>query len=222
MLSRGEVKAVIRLALRVIERRQKEQAGGRVLMMCPGPLADETRFAEFCETYALCEPAFVADSPPGWMERLGRVYARSEIAALFSDLAAFHSLILLSPPLPLLERLTLGDTAQAEEALIMDFALKQKSCALALDYDIGAMRPGRFKARLEKLLDDLADMGFHVIELSDALIDRDDEAVGLLTADLVDEFSRRGERVIVLGQDAIVTPYAAERAREIGIKISKE
>ena len=206
MLSRSEINSIIRLALRAIERKRKEQEGKRTLIVRAGPLADEARFSEFCEMYAFCDVTFVPDTPP---ERL------------LPELSLYHSLLLLSPPLPFLAHLTRGEPADSLEALVLDFALKQKDCALVLDYDIAAMPPGRFQLRLRKLLDDASDMGFRVIKLGDALIDRDDEAITLLTAELVDGFHKRGERLITLKEDAIVTPYAAERAQELGIKINK-
>gem|GEM_PF-7034809 len=207
MLTQNEIKAVVRLAFRALERRQKEQEGRRTLIVRAWPLPDEARFSEFCEMYALCDHTFAPETPP---------------EQLLPELSLYHSLLLLSPPTQVLERLTRGEAADSLETLILDFILKQKNCALVLDYDIRALPPGQFRLRLNKLLDDAADMGFQIIRLSDALIDRDDEAIGLLTAELVDDFHRRGERVITLGEDTIVTPYAAERAQELGIKINKE
>lgn len=127
-------------------------------------------------------------------------------------------IVLVTPKISLLEKIAQGnDDGFVEHVFLRSLLWGRKACIL-LDFIKPKFKRGTFYEKTADIIDCLASMG---VEISSYTCSGEKfvNAYSLVTENDVIDAGKRGETGILLAEGAIVTPLAAEKARELNIRL---
>ncbi len=176
----------------------------------------ETLVSKFGESmeFALFEDAAFNSFGFGSIE----VESKQEERKVMQLAANSGNVVLVTPKINLMDRIASGEDDGFVEHLVMRSLLWNRNVYLLLDFEKPKFKRGTFYERIGDIIDALTDMGVRVMIYSPSGEQATDVHT-LVTQIEVEEASRQGKFTVYCSKNAIVTPLAHERARELGITI---
>lgn len=157
--------------------------------------------------------------------RMYYTFNKRDVSYILNGLPAYERLELYDPSLDMLREIREGRESDIFVKIAIYFLMTGKPVIARLPYDMNAVPGGSFGRMSGKLREDLADIGITFLnlkpEFQEFLPVSAGENVTLVTEELVERASARGERLVFAAKTAVVTPLAAEKAKERGISIIK-
>jgi hypothetical protein len=137
---------------------------------------------------------------------------------LLSVAAASENIVLISPPLWVLEKIARGEDNGFVEYLMLRSILWEKKVFVLLDFMIPRFKRNTFFEKLSDATAALTDMGVGILQYG--CFNREmDKKLTLVTEKEVAEAAKQHSDRINCAPRAIVTPAARDRAAELNIKI---
>jgi hypothetical protein len=137
---------------------------------------------------------------------------------LMQKAAGKGRIVLVTPKLGLLEKIAQGnDDGFVEHVFLRSLLWGRKACIL-LDFVKPKFKRGTFFEKITDIIDSLTAMGVEVSSYT-CSGEKTVSAYSLVTENDVIAAQNRGESSILLAEDAIITPLAAEKARELDIRL---
>lgn len=153
------------------------------------------------------------------------IYDRRDVSYILNGLLAYEKLELYDPSLDMLRALKEGKEVDIFTKISIYFLMSGKPVIVRLPYDINSVSEGAFGRITRELKEDLWDMGITFLDLKPGFGEFLPAGKGgtltLVTEEEVEKAYRRSERLICAAKTAVVTPLAADKAREYGISIIK-
>lgn len=140
---------------------------------------------------------------------------------LLSLAAGCENLVLVAPPLWLLDNIANGRDSGFVEYLALRSILWGKKVHILLDFEIPGFKRNKFLEKLSDTTSVLADMGVRFMHYG-CFNHAGDETLSLVTEKEVAEAYRQNRDGIACAKGAIVTPAARDRAAELNIKIDRQ
>jgi hypothetical protein len=141
-----------------------------------------------------------------------------EIKKLLATAAESDDVVLLAPGINQLENIAYGREGGAAEEVLLRSILWGKRVHMLLDFAPPRFKRGTFYEKIGDALDALTDMGVSVFTYTCIPV-ADREAFTLVTENDIMQAYEDGKYKIRCVRDAIVTPAARDRAKELDIKI---
>jgi hypothetical protein len=135
-------------------------------------------------------------------------------------LKSFADILLVCPPLWLLQNIAAGDDRGFYEQAFMRALLWHKNVTVLLDFERPGFSRSVFFQGLDDALKALEDMGAKVVSLKLSVGPLDGQ-LALVTEAKISEAHRDGHSRVRCAPGAIVTPLARDAAREFGIEIDE-
>ncbi|MCF0145616.1 MAG: hypothetical protein HUJ73_03410 [Eubacterium sp.] len=231
-LTRDEIKTIIsRVVHYFVRKRELKVRAGRVLFLVPEyPMGLKQTIMSYDLYGELDGIDFVLAKPDPDVAGIcrGKIYLKDDpedMRCVFTLLPEYEEINIYTPSLDFLRALREGREEDLMVRAALFFLMNGKVVIVRLPYRAGSLKDGRFAKQLRDLMDDLWEMGVSFSEMDPHFGDGTPEkvvlAAGLVTEDLVEEYYRRGFSKIRVDDHTIVTPLAADRAREHGIQISR-
>ena len=229
---KDDIRIVVERALRYCELRADRETVGKTLMLVPAGAAEMRELmSEFllsgdAEHTVFCFES-AADIPDGCLhDPLFTIAAfdapaedtRRLAGRVMRDLSSFDRVGICAPSVAFLKRLAEGGEGRMVRAATY-FLLTGKPCVVHTPYRPEHMKPGRYARTLEQLYEDLWDMGVSFSGMSPDPEEGETITDGLLTEKAIVDASRRHVSRLICGPKTVVTPLAAERAKELHIQI---
>jgi len=141
-------------------------------------------------------------------------------AAFVDRLVRAQRAVLLSPGVGLLKRLANGQEEDGAGEVLLRRILWGRPVDILLDFDPPKFRRGTYFAQIAEAVDSLTSMGVGVYAYSPC------EAATVTACSLVTErdvidAKQSGQKTILCAAEAIVTPLAADTAKELQINIAR-
>lgn len=140
-------------------------------------------------------------------------------AELFERLAGAADVVLVTPRLGLIYRLAEGDDAGMIEQAVLRPLLWGRRVTLLLDFDIPRFKRATFFAKLVDALDALTAMGVRIVAYHPSAEKEDQPRAALVTEPDVLAAHGSGQKRILCEKNAIITPLAREKARELDVSL---
>ena len=163
---------------------------------------------------ALCGEA---DFEPYGFQTL-RVYDALAQKQLVQKAAEKGRIVLVTPKISLMERIAQGDDNGLIEHIMLRALLWGQRVCLLLDFEKPGLKRGTFFERMVDTIDALVAMGVEIATYR-CVGERQTNQYSLVTEREVQQAYDRGETYVLLADGAIVTPLAADRARELNIRL---
>jgi hypothetical protein len=128
--------------------------------------------------------------------------------------------VLLSPGVSLLKRLANGQEEDGAGEILLRRVLWGKPVDVLLDFDPPKFRRGTYFAQIAEAVDNLVSMGVGVFAYSPCE-SQTANACSLVTERDVIDAKQSGQKTILCVPEAIVTPLAADTAKELQINIER-
>lgn len=141
-----------------------------------------------------------------------------EIKKLLATAAESDDVVLLAPGINQLENIAYGREGGAAEEVLLRSILWGKRVHMLLDFSPPRFKRGTFYEKIGDALDALTDMGVSVFTYTCIPV-ADRGAFTLVTENDIVQAYGDGKFKIRCVRDAIVTPAARDRAKELDIKI---
>lgn len=158
--------------------------------------------------------------------RLFYIYDKRDVSYILNGLTAYEKVEIYDPSLDMLRALKEGRETDLFSKISIYFLLSEKPVIVRLPYDIHSARQGAFGRITRELKEDLQDMGISFPGLlpgfGEFLPAGEGGTLTLVTEDEVERAYQRGERLIRAAKAAVITPLAADKARERGVTIIRE
>ena len=146
---------------------------------------------------------------------------------LLDNLADFGGVYLYAPGFSAMAKLTALEDEDPLARLLIQRLLSGKEAGICLEQNPAAVSPG-LKTRLEAAIQALKTLGFSVLCVScgGAAVKGEEKQAECASKEVLLEedilaLHQRGHTSIQLGEGAILTPLAADRARELGMEIER-
>lgn len=229
--SKDEIKEVVRRVLTYYLRRRELQPERRKrLFLIPRfPVGLQELLAEL-ELYGELETVdFFLEERTEAVDITGcRIFYLSDagdVSYILNGLPAYERLELYDPSLEFLRAVREGKERDLMVKITLCFLLSKKPVMARLPYELAALSGGTFGRRTKELKEDLGDMGMIFLDLKpetgEFLPAGMEGSLTLVTEEAVRQAHERGERLIFAAGGAVITPLAAEKAKECGISIRK-
>ena len=154
-----------------------------------------------------------------WDCKMYRASDKKDIAVILGHLQSYERLEIYDPPLEFLRDLRNGKESRLFIKIAIYFLMSEKPVVVRMPYEMHSVSKGAFGKELNDLKNDLHDMG---ITFSDLKVNPiANLKLDLVTEEIVEQYYKRGEKIICAEKDAIVTPLAKEKAKERNISIIK-
>ena len=214
-ISRDEISTLVRRVLMYyIRRKEREKEDGRVLFLIPEhPIGLDEVIGEY-RLY-------------GELDALDLFYegrsGQENTSHVLSILPRYQKLEIYAPPLNFLRMLKDGEESSLFIRIALYFLMVGKEVNVRLPYVTGVLPEGRFGKSVKDMLCDLWDMRVSFAgltpEFGEMVSMKEQQQVDFITESRVEEFYARGCRQIHAARNAVVTPLALERAKELNIQI---
>ena len=137
---------------------------------------------------------------------------------LMQKAAGKGRIVLVTPKIGLLEKIAQGNDEGFVENVFLRSLLWGRKVSILLDFVKPKFKRGTFFEKIADIIDSLVSMG---VEIKDYRCkgEKETNSYSLVTENEVIDAQKRGENRILLIEGAIVTPLAAERARELNIRL---
>lgn len=228
--SKDEIREVIRRVITYYLRRRELQLERRKeLFLVPRfPAGLQELIAEF-ELYGELETVdfFLEEEGLEALDITGcRMYYMSDkrdVSYILNGLCAYERLELYDPSLDFLRAVKEGKEQDIAAKITIYFLMSGKTVIARLPYDMAALSAGAFGRAARELKEDLGDMGMLFLDLKPGLREFLPAGAGgnltLVTEEAVEQAYEGGRRLICAAKGAVITPLAAEKAKERGIQI---
>ncbi|MBQ1515890.1 MAG: hypothetical protein IIZ51_08585 [Lachnospiraceae bacterium] len=224
---KDEIRTVVRRALRYLEFRAEDGPPGKVLVLFPaGACEAKELIAEYVLSGYADDAVFcfessddIPDAARGMDDlRIVSEDRPREAGRIYGDLSRFDRVEICSPSVSFMKRLASGGDDRMVRAA-SSFFMTGRPCVIRTPYRPDRLRPGRFARELKQLYEDLWDMGVSFAGMTPEPAGRTESTADLVTEkDVIDAHQRNISRIIC-GPKAVITPLAAEAARERSIQI---
>lgn len=226
VLSKEELNAIVRWVVTYyLERKKASGAGRKNLIIIPRDSIGTGRYIEECELSGKLKHSHIlADSPLEKAEDMCPVSCKGnarEVDTLLEQMDMFDSLELYCPSINLIKSVVSGDEGDLFSKITIYFLLNGKRVLFYLPYDFSKLPDGGFSLTLKRLLSDATDMGATLTGLYSGHCDPAVEDMRVVTEDMVQRMFENGTRSIEASKGTIVTPLAADKAKELGVAINK-
>ncbi len=157
--------------------------------------------------------------------RLYYMSDKKDVSYILNGLPVYERLELYDPSLDFLRAVKEGKEEDIAAKITLYFLMSGKPVIARLPYDMTALSAGTFGRSAKELKEDLGDMGMLFLDLKPGIEEflpaGDDGNLTLVTEETVRQAHGRGRRLICAAKGAVITPLAAEKAKECGISIIK-
>lgn len=231
-ISKEEIREVVRRVLTYYIRR-KEYSGNeeRSLFLIPlYPVSLNEVLLEY-ELYGGLEKVdFVLEDHGLMIPELKdrRVFCaenREDIGKIFQSLTQYERLEIYSPSLNFLRAVKEGKEENVLIRITLCFLLMKRPVTVRLPYRAEELPEGRFGKEVRDMQADLWDMGisFGGLHSGIGVIQKEamEDRLELVTEEVVEEAYAGGCRELTLSRSAVITPLGMERAKELGIHMTK-
>lgn len=228
--SKDEIREVIRRVITFYLRRRELQLERRKeLFLVPRfPAGLQELIAEF-ELYGELETVdfFLEEEGLEALDITGcRMYYmadKRDVSYILNGLCGYERLELYDPSLDFLRAVKEGKEQDIAAKITIYFLMSGKTVIARLPYDMAALSAGAFGRAARELKEDLGDMGMLFLDLKPGLREFLPAGAGgnltLVTEEAVEQAYEGGRRLICAVKGAVITPLAAEKAKERGIQI---
>jgi len=178
-------------------------------------MADDTLQNQFADIrYAIMQTEFTASG----IQKL----AEEDLLEnnLMTVAAQSENIVLIAPPIWLLEKIAKGDDNGPVEQLMLRTILWGKKVHILLDFDIPRFRRNTLFEKLADITAALTDMSVGIIQYC-CVAGVKNEALSLVTEQEVLAAYKQKDKRIICASDAIITPAARDKAEELKIKIDR-
>ncbi len=230
MISREEISALVRRVLvYYIRRKAREEEAGRILFLIPEyPIGLDEVMAEY-KLYGEIDALdlFLEKRSIEFTDKMKtRVFCqerKEDVGRILSFLTRYQKVEIYAPSLDFLRMLKDGEESSLFVRILLYFLMTGKEVIIRLPYTSSAVPEGRFGKSVKDLLRDLWDMGVSFTgltpEFGELISEKEHQPLDLITEGRVDEFYAEGYRQLYAARNAVVTPLALERAKELNIQI---
>ena len=229
-INRDEISTLVRRVLMYyIRRKEREKEDGRVLFLIPEyPIGLDEVIEEY-RLYGELDALDLFYEGRSGQENtvLGiRVFCKEnqkDISHVLSILPRYQKLEIYAPSLNFLRMLKDGEESSLFIRIALYFLMVGKEVNVRLPYVTGVLPEGRFGKSVKDMLCDLWDMRVSFAgltpEFGEMVSMKEQQQADFITESRVEEFYARGCRQIHAARNAVVTPLALERAKELNIQI---
>lgn len=229
--SKDEIREVIRRVLTYYLRRREFQSERRKrLFLIPRfPAGLQELLAEL-ELYGELETVdFFLEERAEAVDitgcRMFYLFDAGDVSYILNGLPAYERLELYDPSLEFLRAVREGKERELAVKITLYFLLSKKPVMARLPYELASVSGGVFGRMTKELKEDLGDMGMIFLDLKpetgELFPSGTEGSLTLVTEEAVRQAHERGERLIFAAEGAVITPLAAEKAKECGISIRK-
>lgn len=223
-LDEKELKSVIRrIAERIIrEMFEPEKVERGALALVPAFVPDTEPLEQYLKEHYGAEAACAGEGAAMLSDTLRKIPAETmqEQQHLMERLKSFADIVLVCPPLWLLQNIARGDDKGFYEQAFMRGLLWHKNVTVLLDFERPGFSRSTFFQGLNDALKALEDMGAKVVSLP-LSVGKPEPGFALVTEADVSEAHGSGRDRIRCAPGAIVTPLARDAAREMGVEIDE-
>ena len=146
--------------------------------------------------------------------------SREDRQQLVESLKCYSHVVLAAPPIALLKRIADGEDEGFIEQIVTRAILWDKEVEVILDYTLPRQRRGPLFERVSAAADALSQMGVKFVTLGHTEQGTVKELTLITEAEVIDA-QKNSASQIRCAPDAIVTPLANDKARELGILIER-
>lgn len=230
--SKNEISEVIRRVLTYyLHKRENPTDRKKALFLVPKfPAGLRETISEY-ELYGELESIdfFVEDTESEELKSFGcKTYYVSDakdVSNILNCLSTYKKLEIYDPSLDFLRDLKEGKERNIFIKIAIFFLMSGKPVVVRLPYDMNGIFQGAFGRATKDLKEDLRDMGIHFSGLKTDFAERLGESAGqkldFISEEIIDQCHERGEKLIYASINAVVTPLAVERAKELDVGIIK-
>jgi len=219
-----ELKSIIRrIAERIIrEMLEPEKVERGALALVPSFVPDAGPLEQYLKDQYGVEAACAGEGAGMLSDTLRKIPAGTaqEQQRLMERLKSFADIVLVCPPLWLLQNIAAGNDRGFYEQAVMRGLLWHKNVTVLLDFERPGFSRSTFFQGLSDALKAVEDMGAKIISLQ-LSVGKLDTGLALVTEAEVGEAHRSGRDRVRCAQGAIVTPLARDAARELGVEIDE-
>ena len=228
--TKEEIAAIVkRVVYYFIHKRERREAAKRMLFVVPEyPMGLAENLSEYALYGELDQYDFLLSDHYEEVTHMakGCIYHRdnpAEMKELLSALSRYQEAEIYAPSMDFLRSLRDGHEEDMLVRVSLYFVMTEKNVVIRLPYRLERLPDGRFSKTVKDLMDDLWEMGFSFADLKPTF-DSDESGrrglvTGLVTEEIVEEYYRRGFRSIKTDSNTVITPLAAELAKQRGVKL---
>lgn len=232
-ISRDEINALVRRVLTYyIWRKKREEDTGRILLLIPEyPIGLAEMISEYdlygkLDILDLFYEQQSTDIPDVKGVRMFCMEQKKDIGYILSSLTQYQKLEIYTPSLDFLRMLKDGEESRLFIRIALYFLMTGKEVIIRLPYVSDAVPEGRFGKSVKDLLRDMWDMGISFADLSpkfgELVLLQEHQMADFITESSVEQAYAMGCRQIHAVKNAVITPLAVERAKELSIQIINE
>lgn len=219
-----ELKSIIRrIAERIIrEMLEPEKVERGALALVPSFVPDAGPLEDYLKQQYGVEAACAGEGAAMLSDTLRKIPVGTvqEQQRLMERLKGFADIVLVCPPLWLLQNIARGDDKGLYEQAFMRGLLWHKKVTVLLDFERPGFSRSTFFQGLNDALKALEDMGASVVTLN-LSVGKLETGLTLVTEAEINDTYRSGRSRIRCAPGAIVTPLARDAAREMGVEIDE-
>ena len=217
-----ELKSIIRrIAEKVVrEALEPETVERGALALTPAFIPDAAPLEQYLkQTYGM-DVACAGEGALALSETIRRITAETpqERARLMARLKSFADVLLVCPPLWMLQSIARGDDRGYFEQAAMRALLWHKNVTVLLDFEPPKQGRGTFFEGIGDALKALEEMGAKIVTLK-LSVGRPEGELTLVTEADVEAAQKAGKARVRCAPGAIVTPLADDAARQLGVAI---
>ncbi len=232
-ISREEISTLVQRVLTYyIRRKKREEEAGRILFLIPEyPIGLSDVIGEY-ELYGELGilDLFLEQKSMDFANASGvRIFCKErkeDVGHILSSLTQYQKLEIYAPSLDFLRMLKNGEEHSLFIRIALYFLMTGKEVIVRLPYAADTVPEGRFGKSVKDLLHDLWDMGISFAGLNPGFGEmvslKEQKTADFITQSSVDKLYMQGCRQIYAARNAVVTPLALERAKELNIQIITE
>ncbi|MFW6237824.1 MAG: hypothetical protein ACOC5A_01145 [Halanaerobiales bacterium] len=169
--------------------------------------------------YAVNDPGSSVQLP-GKVINISQSSGQRKIAGLIEDLSEIY---FISPPLNIVKAVTELDDSRFLQWFIIRALLKDIAVNMLFNIRLKKTYTNNLNGLVRKLLDNIEELGVNICSIQKNEVERDDVSKPggkkLITRANITKLWEQGKRQLNAGE-AIVTPLAFDRARELGLKVN--
>ena len=217
------ISLIRRIAEQVIrEQLEPERVERGALALVPSFVPDAVPLEQYLHQRYGADIACTGEGASELGETLRKVGMETpqERQRLMARLKSFADVVLVCPPLWMLQNIARGDDRGFYEQAFMRALLWHKNVWVLLDYERPRFSRGTFFEALSDALKALEDMGVKIVSMK-LSVGRPEAELSLVTQAEIGEAYRSGRRHVRCAQGAIVTPLARDAAKELGVGIDE-
>ncbi len=219
-----ELKSIIRrIAEKIVrEALEPETVERGALALTPAYIPDAEPLERYLQQTYGADAACAGAGAGTLSETIPRISVEREPerARLMARLKGFADVLLVCPPLWMLQSVARGDDKGFFEQALMRALLWHKNVTVLLDFEPPKQGRGTFFGGIADALKALEDMGAKVVTLP-LSVGRPEGELTLVTEADVEAAQKAGRVRICCAPGAIVTPLARDASRELGVAIEE-